>query len=492
MPDATPDSGKPESACVPASGEDVPDDEFVDSDCDGFDGNAGSAVFVTPTGTDDAAGTPEAPVKTLGKAVGLAKAASKDVYVCNGTYAENVVLEDSGLRMFGGYDCENGWVRTKGRALVNPGTGVPMRIDGADGTVLDRIELEAPAGVDPGESSIALIVNGTSGVGLNRVSITSNEGGDGSVGVAPVAMTAAKSGANGVSTDGKTCVSAGPKTGSCATTAAGGYDSTFVQCVGVSIGYRGGKGGTGGNINQNKPATSGGAGYFAGALGGKVGFGGSPGDAGAIGVFGIPGIGIGTIVDGNYVASNAGTNGTLGLPGEAGGGGAGGTSKCLGDVCGSYTVGGGGGQGGYPGCGGEGGKAGGGGGASIGILSIDSVIQITWSDVHTKTGGAGGSPSDGAQGQPGGAGGKGGSGSLAGQPGGAGGPGGKGGPGGPGGGGPSIGILVQGAVPTTEAITFDIASGGEGASGIAGPAAEDGKSADILSLDTSTSDAGTN
>src|SRR5918992_4401790 len=48
---------------------DVPDLAFEDLNCDGIDGDAASAVFVSPAGDDLALGTPTQPVRTLARAV---------------------------------------------------------------------------------------------------------------------------------------------------------------------------------------------------------------------------------------------------------------------------------------------------------------------------------------------------------------------------------------------------------------------------------------
>ncbi len=48
-------------------------------------------IFVSPTGSDANPGTKEAPVQTLAKALQLTKTL-KRLYICEGTYVENVVL----------------------------------------------------------------------------------------------------------------------------------------------------------------------------------------------------------------------------------------------------------------------------------------------------------------------------------------------------------------------------------------------------------------
>lgn len=488
-----PDSNtQPDAApCVPQAGEDRPDDDFADTNCDGIDGDVTQAVFVAPSGSDSAAGSMSAPVATLSKAVELAQAAQKDVYVCNGTYAENVVVDTTGVALYGGYDCTKSWSRGSERAVVAPGSGIPLLIKSADNTTIDRIELSASEGVDPGESSVAASVEASTGVVFNRAELIAKDGAAGQSGdVVPSAATApAPSGLNGTSLSvTSVCPRNNPPVGPCTTVAAGGMTYVSTKCPGDPLEYIGGSGGLGGNVHLNKAPTKGGSGTPKGAPGGQLGGAGSPGKPGAAGEPGEPGGKIGSIVDGVYVASNAGTNATAGKTGEPGGGGSGGVGGCVPDVCGSYIVGTGGGQGGYPGCGGAGGKAGGGGGASIALITTDSSVTITWSKLRTGTGGAGGAPSDGVQGQVRGKGGNAGlcfgSGCAQGKPGGDGGNGGKGGPGGPGGGGPAIGILTLGTAPSMTNVTFDVGAPGKGASGFNGKDGADGETGSTVSLST--------
>src|SRR5690348_4959847 len=81
---------------------DVPDPGFVDSNCDGIDGDPVNAVFVSPTGNDANPGTMSSPVRTLGKAVLVAQPESKDVYAAAGTYSEELQVA-SGVSVYGGY-----------------------------------------------------------------------------------------------------------------------------------------------------------------------------------------------------------------------------------------------------------------------------------------------------------------------------------------------------------------------------------------------------
>ena len=93
-------------------------------------------VFVSPMGIDTNPGTKQSPVKSIGKALSLVGSKPR-VYVCEGTYAEDVVLDAShdGVSIYGGWSC-NGWSYTGGkpvvgktqRALVLDGLGKPVVI----------------------------------------------------------------------------------------------------------------------------------------------------------------------------------------------------------------------------------------------------------------------------------------------------------------------------------------------------------------------------
>ncbi len=476
-PDAAPapahpeEDGGPAPSCVPDAGPDEPDEAFTDSNCDGIDGDVTAAVFVSPVGSDGAAGTPSEPVATLVKAVALAADQGKSVYVCNGDYPENVVLDGKApAGIHGGYDCTNGWRRVLDRAVVNPPSGVPITVTGvAAPLVLDRLALRAADAQEAGGSSIAAVVAGSPGVRFLRAELSAGNAANGTNGAlvpAPVwsrqapaedAMDVGGDTGCSVRSDGT-----GPQGGlGCLTRGLGAHGAERVCPDGARV--VGGAGGDGSNWGLRLVRTSGAAGtplLAAPAPAGVRGMDGRSGSAAARG--------FGRVEHGRYVADNAGMDGEPGKPGFAGWGGTGGDAGPHGDVRLYYEIGGGGGQGGYPGCGGAAGRAGGAGGASIALLSENSGVALVWSRLLTGRGGDGGEPSSGAKGQPGGPGGKGGLGgggnrNVAGKDGTPGGDGGDGKYGGPGGGGPSIGLVVVGEQPATEEVVFVLGSPGRGA-----------------------------
>jgi hypothetical protein len=74
------------------------------------------AVFVSPGGVDTSDGTKSAPVKTLTKALKLARDASKIVIACasSGPFTEtlNITATLDGARLYGGFDCDT-WEYTR-------------------------------------------------------------------------------------------------------------------------------------------------------------------------------------------------------------------------------------------------------------------------------------------------------------------------------------------------------------------------------------------
>src|SRR5690606_12700041 len=61
-----------EYECTKISDEDRPDDNFIDANCDGIDGDIAKAIFVSPWGSDNNPGTMEAPVLTIAQGLRLA------------------------------------------------------------------------------------------------------------------------------------------------------------------------------------------------------------------------------------------------------------------------------------------------------------------------------------------------------------------------------------------------------------------------------------
>jgi hypothetical protein len=490
-PSGGPEAAPPDAGCLPEAGTDEPDDEFSDTNCDGIDGDASSAVFVAPTGSDADPGTMNAPVRTLGKGIDKAAAGGKAVYVCDAEYAENVKLDHVAVSLYGGYDCANGWRRLRDHAIVKPPSGLPLVIDGADAlVVVDRMAFRAADAVTHSESSIAASVHDSKNVRFVHTEFTAGNGADGQDGgaVAFLVTLPETAGFGESAIHAESCGTLGRGDGvgegdpvACSSLPAGGHGTLVICPDGLPV--IGGRGGRGGNFALGIPAEEGSAGFPTADL--------PYGTPGTIGTPGKPGAAFGTIKGGLYRATNVGLGGGAGRAGYPGHGGAGGDSYGGGSPMLHYPVGGGGGQGGYSGCGGYGGLPGTGAGGSIAIVVDGSGVTLERSTFTTARGGRGGNGGDGGGGARGAAGGLGGKGSLPladGHPGGAGGDGGQGGAGGPGGGGPSVAVAFRGLPPSITAPSYSLGEPGPGGTSLVATASS-GMSAERYGVD-SPADAG--
>ncbi|MFZ5895579.1 MAG: hypothetical protein ACOY0T_31265 [Myxococcota bacterium] len=483
---------------------DAPDDDFVDANCDGIDGDASRGVFVSPKGASDASGTLSSPVDTITRAIELATQKHFDVYVCNGTYRDNVVIT-TGVNIYGGYDCARNWLRIKDRAVVQPEQGLPLVINSVRTAMLiDRIAFRARSEKYNWKSSQAGGILNSTQVRLSHVEFVAGNGSDGQGGTpgVPALGDRPDPGSDGASSSLTTCDTNAPG-GLCSWTAPGG-SGRQVACEfdGTSYETMGGPGADGVNpwLAQSKPicmalvkpteTNPGGHGMY--RMGGSD-WSFLPSDAKEVedGISG-PGAqqGIGSLDGVLYVPSNVGGRGTSGRPGLPGAGGDGGPGHVIfGDPCSyNFAPGSGGGQGGPGGCGGQGGTGGSGGGASLALVVVNSQVVLDWPRLVTGNGGRGGKGAVGGAGQPGGAAGNAGSAShplASGKPGAPGTAGGTGGSGGPGGGGPSIGILYVGTAPVVNNGDFSLGLPGNSGELMGGTAAAIGVTAPIYALDAS-------
>ena len=415
-------------------------------------------VFVSgTTGRDTAIGTKLDPVKTI--AEGIAKAVQigkAHVFVCNGTYAEQVSLDaqHDGIGLYGGFDCANDWKWAGDAGLaqvVGPNALYALRIDSTTKAVaIEDMTFTVPDaigydGTGAGNSSIAAFVsNESAGVTFRRVGLQAGAGAGGvdggtpptnlfSTNVADLQGNGADGGAGGAAKDCR-CKTLGDTQGG-----AGGVQ-----------GDPAGDGGAGTStplpVSSQTRNGAGGAGYDDTNLGCTVGRPGADGLAQADGGLGAP---VGSL-NGSGWAPGSGTDGLSAYPGQGGGGGGGGQ-------------GGGGGGGGCGGCGGAGGPAGHGGGGSVALLLFNASVALGESHLVSAAGGAGGK---GSAGETGGGGGSGGSNVACG--GGAGGSGAGGQGGGGGAGGVSVGILSNAASHATVDGQTSFMAGAAGTGGAPG------------------------
>jgi hypothetical protein len=434
----------PAASCAPGAA-DKPDLGFVDSNCDGIDGDKANAIFVAPNGDDNNDGSFGKPMATVKAAVTAATAANKDVYAAAGVYdGKPGFLGTTGhIGLYGGYDPQT-WQRsaTNVTTLQAPGQVVGVAVPGI---VLQLLTVHGLPGSTT-SYGVRAFYNGS--VALSRVTVQPAAGADGANGTdaSQTPPATAPKGNQGV---GNPNCDPNALKGIFNAGATGGSAPGLLS------------GGTGGDWHKPYPfsGTDGDSDFDLNVLGGKGGelaWPGGPGSPGKVGAAGLPGYADLNAANTLYVPMN-GTDAGNGTRGAGGGGGGMGQNTCI--------PGSGGGAGGRPGEGGKGGKAGGGSigvfaGAGAHVLVVDSSI------IHAADGGKGG---NGGLGQPGGEGGDGGDPGVDfyenGQwPGTAGGHGGKGGAGGRGGGaagGASIGVLAIDARETVTAnATITVGKGG--------------------------------
>lgn len=468
--------------CVPMGGDDVPDPDFVDEDCDGFDGELTAAVAVTPEGVSGPPGV-AATAPTIAQAVEVAETMGlSQVWVPAGDHSGAIELV-GGVSIFGGYD-PSSWSRTASATTRVVGEGPLLRGSSIDvATEIAALRFEAADAVMPGASSIAGVLQNVTSLHLQDVAIVAGRGADGESQDQPMQAAPGRPGLDGGLTGiGPSCGAAqqprasggvaGTSRCDCGDGGRGGASSTQERNRNGVSGE--GYGPFGGACDFGSPAANNGPSAVVGAAGGD----GRTGASGRPGTDGMGGMTLGVFSAAGYAPSD-GSPGTNGREGQGGGGGGAALDVgCSGnDFCVFFGASGAG--GGAGGCGGVGGDAGTGGGASVALLLVDSTVRLTRVELRATNGGAGG---DGARGGLGGAGGDGGFGqrgmgtafSCASQPiqpggdGGAGGPGGQGGGGGGGGGGPSFGLVLVGdsAESTDSSSVFiDIGSGGLGGRG---------------------------
>jgi hypothetical protein len=454
----------PKDAKIHPGAPDLPDLEFVDSNCDGIDGDEEDAIFVSPKGDDANPGTKEKPKRQIAAAVQAAAGKGKYVLAAAGSYEGVRVV--SGVGVYGGYNPDSWSRKTELITLITNGPAFGSQgvfADGATGVTLQLLKIQGNR--TEGTSAYGIRAFNGSSLRLQKVTVLAGDGAPGAPGANGAAGRAGGPGLDGA-------------TGACdndvrAPGGAGGESP---------IGRDGGKGGDGkygarGGDGQNGiVGTLGGKGGGAGP-GGGPGIPGGPhggenggnGSGGAPGASGPGGTNTTTLALTSGWQGRGGVAGVYGGPGNGGGGGgAGGGQTGYLVYDGTGNAGGGGGGGGEGGRGGSGGRAGGG---SFGVWLFSSSLVAERSSIASGNGGAGGR---GGNGGPGGAGGKGGvgysycAGEIAfGGDGGRGGNGGQGGGGGGGAGGPSIGIFKVGT-STAKIDGTTVAAGTSGPGGAPG------------------------
>jgi hypothetical protein len=459
-------------------GADGDDDCPVDPSDGEVRGECGFWVSATH-GDDLNPGTQAMPVKTIGRAVELAKPkeAPKSIYVCGEEYSEaKPVALEKGISLFGGFtgcDGEGNWayeeVSARATILGLPDAPALTILDGGETSFLREIEVRAADAKEPGGSSIAVFAKDLASADIRRSRLIVGNGADGEDGEI--------GGHNGLPAhDGLT---GNPGADACSMNPGLGGEAVILMCEDGTISL-GGAGGDGSNLaasqgqDGKQPPNMDPQGYGVGGKG-ETGTACAPGAGGAQGQKGENGNGgssNGHITpEGRYIGA-AGGDGQNGTPGQGGGGGGASLGKAA--FCGAAPPGGGGGgSGGTGGCGGQGGKGGQAGGSSIGIavrgngVTMDSTVTI-WLGNGGNGGRGGALQPGGAIGLPGaggmGAGGL--NGIKSGCAGGVGGPGGNGGDGGGGRGGHSVALAsVEGTAVNGQVVEIALGLPGLGGNG---------------------------
>jgi len=409
-------------------------------------------IFVSPTGSDSAAGTQLTPVATVGHAMDLARAAGKRVYACGsaGNYTvESLVVGASrdGVKAYGGLNCTTApsqWIYSAGaKATMAPATGYALQVSGLTvGVTFEDFGFVAANATGVGASSIAVFASSATGVVLQRCNVqtgTATQGHD----QQPTAQASPAPSGN----PGGASKAAGGS-------GAGGTEQPNPSCP-TSFGGAGGSAVTGeldgqsGQVGPLNAGTSAGCNALPTPQGGGAGV--SATTAGSPG----PGASDWATFSAAGWSPLGGGPGGAGSTGQGGGGGG---------VQGVVTSAGGGGGGGAGGCGGGGGAGAAGGGSSIAILAYNSSVTLLSCTLTAGTAGRGGNGAAGQPGQPGGGGGAGNN--VVDCSGGPGGAGSAGGAGGGGAGGLSAGVLWTGTAPTV--------TGGAQTPGAAGAAGQNG------------------
>jgi hypothetical protein len=515
-------NGQPEDGCECnlQPGVDEPDALFVDSNCDGFDGDSSIAFFVSiEYGKNTYPGTMEEPFATIPHAANKAQnsATKKHVYVDQGDYFQLHELV-SGVSIFGGFSAASNWKRSKEYVTtIAPlayktdteeflvwdvkATWARIAVQGNNitkHTVIGGLTISTPDSFNYRQTNHGLYCKNCPELVIDDCIITAGNGGPGING---------KPGADGEDGgDGKNAQNI-----KCDHKGSGKGGAPGAACHSSDSIGKGGQSGYSKFGHDGLPGNDGWSGYGEKVAGG---YGGQWSTLGGAGGHGKPSLYNGTksaevagggtggkLMDNFLWRSLNGETGATGKCGATGGGGGGSGSvaenlECCGlgakkgDVCANGyecnddlvvdhwgSGGGGGGGGGWGGKGGPGAK---GGGASFGVFLLDSVGAVISNS--TLTAGDGGEGGQCGKGGNGGNGGKGGNGGTlnCGQKGGNGGDGTAGGEGrlgGGGAGGKSFAVYMD--KTTFEGVTFTnntytYSNGGNGGGCIGGKSGLEG------------------
>ena len=457
------------NAAINPGAADEPDDAFVDSNCDGIDGDESRAIFVATSGLNTNPGTKAAPVNTITQALTLAGGGKDHVYISEGNYIGGVNLVN-GVSMWGSYSASNNWTRSLafqtnivGTQVIPSIAAIGVRgVNITSATTVADLQIRTSNVSATGVTNYGIHCSNCDGLTLSGIQVIAGNGG---------------SGINGRSSN-----SPGAPGGDGSSGTNGNDDDDNVNAIGGAGGAgctAGGSGGRGGRGSENGLGGENGSGSSSGGFGGSGGFSGDPGGPGQNGTDGFKGTdgadggasgdSDGSVVSGFWKGFDGG-DGSDGFDGRSGGGGGGGGGQ-NGGIFVIDGTGNGGGGGGAGGCGGNRGFGGTAGGGSFGLFLVNST-GVNLSGFISIRSGDGGRGGNGGSSSNGGIGGDGGLGATmdtdevgAGGNGGDGGNGGRGGHGAGGAGGVSFAIgLFNSNVNSPGTLSLLFGGGGSGGS----------------------------
>ncbi|MCY7300583.1 MAG: DUF1565 domain-containing protein, partial [Ilumatobacteraceae bacterium] len=292
-----------EYACTVTSTTDFPDLAFVDSNCDGLDGEAANSIFVSAAGNDANPGTRQQPKATIQAGLTAATFQGKrDVLVSQGNYASQVSMP-SNVGLYGGF-AAGLWGRSTANVVNVLNVNSPLLIQNVGNVTVQLMTFNGTTPAGSSATAYGAVIRVATNVTLEGVQIRA---GNGTVGTGGAVGSTGGAGSNGL-------------VGNPGCENSGGFCSVCSQPVGgfggtSACGRTGGRGGF--------PANGGTTGGVGGtAVGGTLGGSGVPprlgnvfnlgapyvggaGAAGAPGTAGSSAGGVGTLSSFGYVVALA-------------------------------------------------------------------------------------------------------------------------------------------------------------------------------------------
>ncbi|MGH7436263.1 MAG: hypothetical protein ACRENE_11380, partial [Polyangiaceae bacterium] len=335
----------------------------------------------------------------MGHGMDVAKAASKRLYVCAGTYPEQLTMSASrdGVSVFGALDCATWAYDTSKRVIVAPtAAGYALKVEGLQaGAVFEDLEFDAQDATAPGGSSVAAFVSSSQNVAFHRVVVVAGDGANG----APGSSAASHLDGGAGSSNWYGTPPSYPELNGVSAGDAGGAAGAACVCSDHSSSTGGAGGGP-----MNIPTLSSGLPSYADAGAGAAGANAAACGSGGTAQNGAdapssssnPVLALAGVLSATGWVSGVSVNGANGKAGQGGGGG--GNGRLSEGTGGSGACG---------GCGGAGGAGGSGGGSSMALLAYQSAVTLVACTLTAKSAGSGGAGGSGEAGQVGGGGGSG-------------------------------------------------------------------------------------